>query len=103
MKLDFVGLLNVGAVGVVFAFFMVDFFDTIGTVTGLSAKVGFLDKDGKIPDSEKVLLTDAIGTTLGSVLGTSIDRKDNSGMCNCPSLSNSGISDDERHKKHNIR
>ncbi len=71
MKLDFRGLLNVGAIGVVFAFFMVDFFDTIGTVTGLSAKAGYLTKDGKIPDVEKVLLTDAIGTTLGAVLGTS--------------------------------
>jgi len=44
MKLDLKGLLSVGAFGVVFAFFMVDFFDTIGTVTGLSAKAGFLDE-----------------------------------------------------------
>ena len=71
MKLDFRGLLNVGAIGVIFAFLMVDFFDTLGTVTGLSAKAGYLTKDGKIPDSEKILLTDAIGTTLGAVLGTS--------------------------------
>ena len=71
MKMDLQGLLNVGAIGVIFAFFMVDFFDTLGTVTGLSAKAGFLTKDGKIPDAEKVLLTDAVGTTLGAVLGTS--------------------------------
>jgi len=71
MKLDLRGLLNVGALGVIFAFLMVDFFDTLGTVTGLSAKAGFLTKDGKIPDSEKILLTDAIGTTLGAILGTS--------------------------------
>ncbi|MCD6372669.1 MAG: NCS2 family permease [Thermococcus sp.] len=71
LKMDLQGLLNVGAIGVIFAFFMVDFFDTLGTVTGLSAKAGFLTKDGKIPDAEKVLLTDAIGTTLGAVLGTS--------------------------------
>ncbi len=71
MKMDLRGLLNAGAVGVVFAFFMVDFFDTLGTVTGLSAKAGFLTKEGKIPDAEKILLTDAIGTTLGAVLGTS--------------------------------
>jgi AGZA family xanthine/uracil permease-like MFS transporter len=69
--MDLHGLINVGALGVVFAFFMVDFFDTLGTVTGLSAKAGFLTKDGKVPDAEKVLLTDAIGTTLGAVLGTS--------------------------------
>ncbi|RLF78365.1 NCS2 family permease [Thermococci archaeon] len=71
LKLDLQGLLNVGAVGVVFAFFMVDFFDTLGTVTGLSAKAGFLTKEGKVPDAEKVLLTDAIGTTFGAILGTS--------------------------------
>lgn len=71
MKMDLRGLLNVGALGVIFAFFMVDFFDTLGTVTGLSAKAGFLTKDGKVPDAEKVLLTDAIGTTFGAVLGTS--------------------------------
>ncbi|WP_456452946.1 NCS2 family permease [Thermococcus sp.] len=71
MKMDLRGLLNVGALGVVFAFFMVDFFDTLGTVTGLSAKAGFLTKKGRIPDAEKILLTDAIGTTFGAVLGTS--------------------------------
>lgn len=53
MKMDLHGLINVGALGVVFAFFMVDFFDTLGTVTGLSAKAGFLTKDGKVPDAEK--------------------------------------------------
>ncbi|NJD99897.1 NCS2 family permease [Thermococcus sp. LS1] len=71
MKMDLQGLLNVGAIGVVFAFFMVDFFDTLGTVTGLSAKAGFITTDGKIPDAEKVLLTDAVGTTVGAILGTS--------------------------------
>ncbi|ASJ14706.1 NCS2 family permease [Thermococcus radiotolerans] len=71
MQMDLQGLLNVGAIGVIFAFFMVDFFDTLGTVTGLSAKAGFLTKDGKVPDAEKILLTDAIGTTVGAVLGTS--------------------------------
>ena len=71
MKMDLHGLINVGALGVVFAFFMVDFFDTLGTVTGLSARAGFLTKEGKVPDAERILLTDAIGTTLGAVLGTS--------------------------------
>lgn len=70
-KLDLKGLLSVGAIGVVFAFFMVDFFDTLGTVAGLSAKAGFMKEDGSIPDSEKILLTDAVGTTLGALFGTS--------------------------------
>lgn len=71
LKLDLSGLLNVGALGVIFAFFMVDFFDTLGTVAGLSAKAGFMKEDGSIPDSEKILLTDAVGTTLGAIFGTS--------------------------------
>ncbi len=71
MHMNLAGLLNVGAIGVVFAFFMVDFFDTLGTVAGLSAKAGFLREDGSIPDADKVLLTDAIGTTFGAVMGTS--------------------------------
>ncbi len=70
-QLDLSGLLSVGAIGVVFAFFMVDFFDTLGTVAGLSAKAGFMKEDGSIPDSEKILLTDAIGTSFGALLGTS--------------------------------
>lgn len=70
-KLDLAGLMSVGAIGVIFAFFMVDFFDTLGTVAGLSAKAGFMKEDGSIPDSDKILLTDAIGTSLGALLGTS--------------------------------
>lgn len=71
LKLDFPGLVSFGVIGVVFAFFMVDFFDTLGTVTGLSAKAGMLDDQGRIPDSEKILATDAIGTSLGALFGTS--------------------------------
>ncbi len=73
MKMDFSGLLNAGVVGVIFAFFMVDFFDTLGTVTGLSAKVGDLDENGNIPKKPltRMLLTDALGTTFGAMMGTS--------------------------------
>jgi len=51
----------------------VDFFDTLGTVTGLSAKVGDIDDKGNIPEKplQRMLLTDAVGTTFGALLGTS--------------------------------
>ncbi len=73
LHMDFQGLINAGALGVIFAFFMVDFFDTLGTVTGLSAKVGDLDKKGNIPKKSltRMLLTDALGTTFGALMGTS--------------------------------
>jgi AGZA family xanthine/uracil permease-like MFS transporter len=56
---------------VVFTFFFVDFFDTAGTLTGVSQIAGFLDENGDLPEIEKPLMADAIGTTVGGMLGTS--------------------------------
>ncbi|MDR5655897.1 NCS2 family permease [Halodesulfurarchaeum sp. HSR-GB] len=56
---------------VVFTFFFVDFFDTAGTLTGLGQEAGYLDEDGDFPEMNKPLMADAVGTTIGSILGTS--------------------------------
>ena len=56
---------------VVFTFFFVDFFDTAGTLIGVSQFGDFLDDDGDLPDMDKPLMADAVGTTAGAVLGTS--------------------------------
>lgn len=56
---------------VVFTFFFVDFFDTAGTLIGVSQFGGFLDEDGDLPEMDKPLMADAVGTTAGSILGTS--------------------------------
>jgi AGZA family xanthine/uracil permease-like MFS transporter len=56
---------------IVFTFFFVDFFDTVGTLVGVSNGAGLLDKDGKLPKAREALLADAAGTTLGAVLGVS--------------------------------
>lgn len=56
---------------VVFTFLFVDIFDTLGTLVGVSTKAGMLDKNGKIPNAKKAFMADAIGTTVGSMLGTS--------------------------------
>lgn len=56
---------------IVFTFLFVDFFDTIGTLVGVSAKAGMLDKDGNVPNAGKALLVDAVGTTAGAALGVS--------------------------------
>ncbi|GAD52771.1 xanthine/uracil/thiamine/ascorbate permease family protein [Halarchaeum acidiphilum MH1-52-1] len=55
---------------VVFTFFFVDFFDTAGTLVGVGQIGGFLDDDGNLPDIDKPLMADAVGTTVGGVLGT---------------------------------
>lgn len=56
---------------ITFSFLYVDLFDTVGTVVGVADKAGLLDKDGNLPRVGKVFLADAVGTTCGSLLGTS--------------------------------
>ena len=56
---------------VVFTFFVVDFFDTAGTLIGVSGIAGFLDEEGNLPEMDKPLMADAVGTTVGSMMGTS--------------------------------
>ncbi|KAI4454018.1 bifunctional purine biosynthesis protein purh [Holotrichia oblita] len=56
---------------IVFSFLFVDIFDTIGTLIGVSEKAGFLNKEGKLPKVKEALLSDAIGTTFGALVGTS--------------------------------
>ena len=71
MQVDFSSVLSFEFFSVLMAFLFVDLFDTIGTVIGCASKANLLDKDGKLPKVKQVLLTDAIGTTAGSLLGTS--------------------------------
>ena len=56
---------------VVFTFLFCDLFDTIGTVVGVAVKAKMIDKDGKIDGVNKILMSDAIATTVGACLGTS--------------------------------
>lgn len=56
---------------VVFTFFFVDFFDTAGTLIGVSQFGNFLNNDGDLPEMERPLMADAVGTTAGAMLGTS--------------------------------
>ncbi|MBR1647315.1 MAG: NCS2 family permease [Selenomonadaceae bacterium] len=71
MQVDFSGVLSFEFFTVLMAFLFVDLFDTIGTVIGCASKANLLDADGKLPKVKQVLLTDALGTTAGSLLGTS--------------------------------
>ena len=56
---------------VIFAFLFVDLFDTLGTLIGVATKANMLDKDGKLPRIKPALMADAVGTSVGAVLGTS--------------------------------
>jgi AGZA family xanthine/uracil permease-like MFS transporter len=56
---------------IMFAFFFVDLFDTLGTLIGVSMKGGMLDKDGRLPRISGALCADAVATSVGAVFGTS--------------------------------
>lgn len=71
MQLDFSIVFSLDFVVIMFAFLFVDMFDTLGTLIGVASKANLLDKDGKLPRIKGALLSDAIGTTVGSIFGTS--------------------------------
>ena len=58
------------AATVIFVFFFLDLFDTVGTLIGVSKRAGFM-KDGKLPRARQALLADAIATSAGALMGTS--------------------------------
>ena len=71
LQLDIFGALSAGMLPVVFVFFLLDLFDTVGTLTGVSQEAGFLKPDGTLPRARQALLADALGTLAGSLSGTS--------------------------------
>ncbi len=70
-KFDFSQVFSFDMLIVLFTFLFVDMFDTVGTLIGVSTKANLIDKDGNIPKVKQALLADAIGTTVGAMLGTS--------------------------------
>ncbi len=70
-KFDFSQILSFDMLIVLFSFLFVDVFDTVGTLVGVSSKANMLDEKGNVPKAKQALFADAIGTTVGSFLGTS--------------------------------
>ncbi len=54
-----------------FSLLFVDFFDTAGTLLGVANRANLVDENGELERIEPALLSDAIGTTIGAILGTS--------------------------------
>jgi AGZA family xanthine/uracil permease-like MFS transporter len=70
LKLDFAGLLSQTGALIVFMFFFLALFDTIGTLIGLGQQAGLM-RNGTLPRAEKALTADAVGMSAGALLGTS--------------------------------
>jgi AGZA family xanthine/uracil permease-like MFS transporter len=69
-QLDIGAALQPAAWPVVLIVFVMAFVDTIGTLLGLSARAGFLDAEGNLPDIERPMLADALANLAAPVLGT---------------------------------
>ena len=70
-KFDFTGFFNLNMLLVIFSLLIINIFDTVGTLVGLAEKTGVVRADGSIPRVKEAMLSDAIGTTCGTILGSS--------------------------------
>ncbi len=70
-KLDLGGLFTWKLFPLVLVFLFMVLFDTIGTLVGVSEQAGLTGPDGRLPRAKQALMSDAIGTTAGALLGTS--------------------------------
>jgi AGZA family xanthine/uracil permease-like MFS transporter len=61
----------VTAVLTVFAIMLSDFFDTMGTVTGIAAEAGLARADGSVPGVGRVLMVDSVAAIAGGLGGVS--------------------------------
>jgi adenine/guanine/hypoxanthine permease len=73
-RLDFAIFAKLGAVTaalVIFSIMLSDFFDTMGTIIGVSGRGGFLDARSRLPGANRVLLVDSLGAMFGGFANSS--------------------------------
>ena len=67
---DLTAALTAGMSTVIFTLLFIDFFDTAGTLTSVANVAGKVDKQGKVKDINKAMLSDSVGTVAGALMGT---------------------------------
>jgi AGZA family xanthine/uracil permease-like MFS transporter len=70
-QLDIVGALQLSFLPILLTLFLMSFLDTLGTLVGVGAAGGMLDRDGNFPDIGRPMLVDAASCVFASVVGTS--------------------------------
>lgn len=69
LRMDLMGALSFAYIPFLIALFVPDFFSTFGTVIGVSAKAGYLDKDGNLPGIDRCFQVDAVASCAGGLFG----------------------------------
>lgn len=80
MQLEWHNIFTVDMVVVVLTFLFIDMFDTIGTLIGVSNRAGMVDDNGNVKNLNQAFMADAIGTTVGAMLGTFKDKDGRNNM-----------------------
>lgn len=70
-QFDFTGFFSIKTLLVIFSLLLVNIFDTLGTLVGLAERTGIVGPNGEIPRVREAMMSDAIGTTCGALLGSS--------------------------------
>ena len=70
-QLDIAGAWNYGIVSIIFTFTVVELFDNMGTLIGLTSTAKLIKPNGEIENLDRALTTDAVGTICSSIFGTS--------------------------------
>jgi adenine/guanine/hypoxanthine permease len=70
-ELDILGAWEFGLFSIIFTFTIVELFDNMGTLIGLTRKAKLMNDKGEIENLDKALTTDAVGTVVSAVFGTS--------------------------------
>ena len=70
-QFEFDKIFSVDMLVVVFTFFFIDMFDTVGTLVGVCTKAKMMDENGNIYRVKQAFMADSIATTAGALLGTS--------------------------------
>jgi len=64
-------VLQISLLPVIFALFMTDFFDTMGTMFAVAQEGKLLDEEGRVPQAKRILLVDSLAAVLGGAMGAS--------------------------------
>ncbi len=70
-QFDFTGFFSIKTLLIIFSLLLVNIFDTLGTLVGLAERTGIVGPKGEIPRVREAMMSDAIGTTCGALLGSS--------------------------------
>lgn len=71
LQMDLMGAIGYGVIAVIFSFTIVELFDNLATLVGLTHRAGLVDKEtGKIQDLDKALQADSLGTMASAAIGS---------------------------------